>query len=43
MTKSVMEDSDSLDGEVTDFFHTNQDPNYLVASSGEGIIQGNFD
>jgi len=40
MTKSVMEDSNSLDGEVSDFFHTNQDPNYLVASSGEGIIQG---
>jgi len=40
MTKSVMEDSESLDDAVTDFFHKNQDPNYLVASSAEGVIQG---
>ena len=35
-----MEDSESLDDAVTDFFHKNQDPNYLVASSAEGVIQG---
>ena len=40
MTKSVMEDSESLDDAITDFFHTNQDPNYLIASSAEGLIQG---
>ena len=35
-----MEDSESLDDAVTDFFHKNQDPNYLIASSAEGVIQG---
>ena len=38
--QSVMEDSESLDDAVTDFFHKNQDPNYLIASSAEGVIQG---
>ena len=40
MSKSVMEDTESLDDAITDFFHKNQDPNYLIASSAEGLIQG---
>ena len=32
MSKPVMSDEDSLDSEITDFFHTNKDPNYLMGN-----------
>ena len=40
MSKAVMEDVTSFNDAVTDFFHTDKDPNYMIASSAEGLIQG---
>ena len=41
MSKPVMSDEESLSSEITDFFHTKKDPNYLVATSGfDGCLQG---
>ena len=40
MSKPVMVDEDSLESEITDFFHTKKDPNYLMATSGfDGVLQ----
>ena len=39
-SKAVMQDSESLEDAVTDFFHSSNDPNYVIASSAEGLIQG---
>ena len=37
MSKPVMTDEESLDSEITDFFHTNKDPNYLMGNFIQGV------